>query len=151
MSTRPLYLAKYRQTTTQRSHFALFTPSHAYNRSTLITDYKSQPTKGTIIHLVGEPLMSGYALQFKRNYECSTDRELSQLVLLGTVGEANVWDGDGGAFHVEDTPRGVLEREAMFVKPPPRGQDVRAPIDGVSFTIMEFTRNRSNVEVLGFT
>lgn len=31
----------------------------------------------------------------------------------------------------EHTPRGTLEKYMASVEPPPRGQDVRAPIDGV--------------------
>jgi hypothetical protein len=34
-------------------------------------------------------------------------------------------------FGREAIPRARLEREALVVNPPPRGQNVRAPVDGV--------------------
>ncbi|KAF4502408.1 hypothetical protein FAGAP_1378 [Fusarium agapanthi] len=32
----------------------------------------------------------------------------------------------------EYVPRGIIERQAASVTPPPRGQNIRAPIDGVN-------------------
>ena len=85
-----------------------------------------------MIHVVGEPFMVGFALEFKRNYSCDTSRELRQLIPLGYVDDSNVYDPETELPTKENTPRAVLEHEATKVTPPKGGQDYRVPIDGVS-------------------
>ncbi|OAA45522.1 hypothetical protein NOR_03311 [Metarhizium rileyi] len=66
------------------------------------------------------------------NYECSTSRDLQELVFLGYVDSTNIYDPSYTKFVKETHPRQTLEREAAMITPPPKGQDIRAPIDGVS-------------------
>lgn len=77
--------------------------------------------------------MAGYALEFKRNFECRTEPDLEKLVLLGSVNTSNVYECDATNSSIrENTARSTMERVAATVEPPPRGQDVRKPVDGVS-------------------
>ncbi|KAF2770077.1 hypothetical protein EJ03DRAFT_350668 [Teratosphaeria nubilosa] len=70
--------------------------------------------------------------QFKRNYECSTSKDLVQLIHLGYVNVANIYDRTDEQYIAETTARSTLEKEALPVQPPPGNQDVRAPINGVT-------------------
>jgi hypothetical protein len=58
-------------------------------------------------------------------------QDVQELVLLGIVDSAHVHVPATEAFSREAVPRSRLEREATAVDPPPRGQDIRSPIDGV--------------------
>ncbi|KAI1122737.1 hypothetical protein F5Y10DRAFT_270793 [Nemania abortiva] len=131
MPNRSIYLAKYRGTTNQRAHFAIFIPDIASDRTGVRKDFKTMSTEGTIIHVVGEPVMVGFALEIKRHYECKDDKDLENLVRLGHIDEANLYDSPSSEL-VKDVPRGVIEREAGMVPLPPKGQNIRAPIDGVT-------------------
>lgn len=82
--------------------------------------------------MIGEQVLAGFALEIKRNYECSTSQTLRTLVLLGHVDAANVFDPTSKGPVSEHVTRGILERKAATVPPPPKGQNIRAPIDGVS-------------------
>ena len=132
MPSRRFYLAKYRTAPSQRAHFAIYIPDEATDTVTLAQDYKTSRTNGTLINVIGEPVMSGYVHQFKRNHELNTAYDLSELILLGTVDAKDVHEPSSTTAVEECTPRGRLEREAVAIAPPSRGQDVRAPIDGVS-------------------
>lgn len=132
MTTRSIYLAKSRHTLSQRAHFAVCIPKPSENGRDLAQNFKLSPSQVTAIHVTGEPLMGGYALEFKRNYDCSTSNDLQEMIFLGSVDQASVYDSPEGEFFRESQPRGTLEREAARVPPPPRGQNVREPIDGVS-------------------
>ncbi|KAH9839630.1 hypothetical protein Tdes44962_MAKER08027, partial [Teratosphaeria destructans] len=59
-----------------------------------------------------------------------TSEDLVQLVHLGHVNVANIYDRTDEQSIVESTPRSALETEALRIQPPPGNQDVRAPIDG---------------------
>ncbi|KAM3422417.1 hypothetical protein BST61_g2768 [Cercospora zeina] len=126
MTPRAIYLARYRESTRQRAHFALFVPNEADDRAGLSQNYRDSPCRGTVIHVVGEPIIAG------RNYDCSNSRRLGALVRLGYVDEAHIYASSGTTATKDSTPRAPLEREATLVPPPPRGQNVRAPIDGVN-------------------
>ena len=132
MAYRSVYLAKSRGSAKERTHFAIFIPNAADNDKDLSQDFRSSSCKGTIIQVVGEPVMNGFVLEFKRNYDCSTSRALQGMVLLGYVDSTNLYDPPYTEFVKESRSRETLEREAASVPPPPGGQDVRAPIDGVS-------------------
>ncbi|KAI5866297.1 hypothetical protein GGS23DRAFT_617360 [Durotheca rogersii] len=58
--------------------------------------------------------MAGYVLEIKRNYECSTDKDLKALV-LGDVDAANVHESTSDASVEDYTPRSVLERHIATV------------------------------------
>ncbi|GIZ38822.1 hypothetical protein CKM354_000222300 [Cercospora kikuchii] len=132
MPTRSIYLAKYRTSSRERAHFAVFIPNAQDDRQDLSQTFKSHEAKGTIIQVIGEPLMSGYILEFKRNYECSTDPALEILKYLGSVEGIYLFEPESVELVQESTPRSQLEREAQKIPPPRKGQDVRAPIDGVN-------------------
>ncbi|KAJ6436487.1 C2H2-type domain-containing protein [Purpureocillium lavendulum] len=132
MTYRSAYLAKYRGSASQRAHFAIFFPNAADDGKDLSREFRSSSCKGTIIHVVGEPVMNGYTLEFKRNYECSTSRDLQEMVPLGYVDPALLYTPPNTKFVKENTARAGLEREAAMVPPPRGGQNIRAPIDGVN-------------------
>lgn len=132
MSQRSVYLLKYRLSASQRAHLGLFIPNAPDDRPQLVHNFRQAPCRGTVIHVVGEPLFAGYALEFKRNYECSTSKTLDELVFLSLVDSSIVFNPtDMKTFLPEQTPRAPIEREATRVNPPPRGQNPRALVDGV--------------------
>ncbi|KXJ96163.1 hypothetical protein Micbo1qcDRAFT_201480 [Microdochium bolleyi] len=134
MAPRAVYLAK-SGPASKRRHFGILIPNANCDRATLSSDYKDitqSPTAlGTIIHVVGEPLMAGFAHEFKRNFDCATDPALRALVFLGHVDDSDVFELDQKSQIIEDVPRGALEKLAVSVPPPPKGQDIRALVDGV--------------------
>lgn len=116
----------------QRSHFALFIPNAEYDRDTISEDFRSLKVVGTRIHVVGEPLMSGFAFEVHRNYNTQAYSDLKKLVFLGKVEEWILHNYPETKSEIrEDTARSVIERVAESVTPPPKGQNMRAPIDGV--------------------
>lgn len=68
MAYRSVYLAKYRGSPSQRAHFAIFIPNSTNDNPDLDKDWKSKPCMGTVIHVVGEPLMKGYSLELVDRY-----------------------------------------------------------------------------------
>ncbi|KAG5994854.1 hypothetical protein E4U43_003164 [Claviceps pusilla] len=132
MPCRSVYLAKSRASPGQRTHFAIFIPNAADENKDLSKDFKTGSPKGTVIHVVGEPVMMGYALEFKRNDERGLCRDMREMVFLGKVDSKDIYDPPFTTPCQEACPRQRLEREAAMVAPPPRGQNVRAPIDGVT-------------------
>ncbi|KAI1362943.1 hypothetical protein F5Y08DRAFT_310726 [Xylaria arbuscula] len=131
MSTRSIYLAKSRVTPSQRAHFAIFIPDISSDRPEASKDFKTTSTIGTKIHVVGEPIIAGFMLEIKRCYECWGEVDLQQLVYLGRVDAANLYDDTSSECRIDTIPRSVLEREASMVAPPPNGQSIRASVDGV--------------------
>ncbi|CAG9989234.1 unnamed protein product [Clonostachys byssicola] len=132
MSDRSMYLAKYRNTNTQRAHFAIFIPDAEYDRAGLSQDYRSSPCKGTKIHVVGEPMLVGFQLEIKHDYECDTSPDLKELVHIGYINSDHVRTPSSSELRQGDNCRGRLEREALKVPPPPNGQNIRAPINGAT-------------------
>lgn len=125
--------AKFRPSANQRAHFAIFIPNAAMSHMDLSTQIRQTACSGTIIHVVGEPLMAGYMLEIKRNYECSLSRDdLEQLIPLGSIDSDNIFEPPDAAPAKENITRSKMEIEAAMIPPPPRGQNIRAPIDGVS-------------------
>lgn len=116
--SRNLYLIKYRYTSTQRAHFAIFVPSAANAHA------------GTLIHVVGSP-MAGYQLEFKRNYNPSESQEPHTTVHIGEIGSQHVVDSAHGPKTKDTTPNGNIEKAANEVRPPGISQNFMAPIDGV--------------------
>ncbi|KAF5641449.1 uncharacterized protein FTJAE_4101 [Fusarium tjaetaba] len=132
MPVRSLHLAKSGGGTNQRSHFALFIPEAGYDRDTISEDFRSLKAIGTRIHIVGEPLMSGFVFEVHRNYNTQAYPDLKQLVFLGKIDDSMLHKYPETKSEIrENTSRSLLERVAESVTPPPKGQDIRAPIDGV--------------------
>ncbi|CAG7555714.1 unnamed protein product [Fusarium equiseti] len=128
-----VYLAKFSSGPSKRSHFGIFFPNPDYDRVDLPNDFRSQATVGIQIHVVGEPLMAGYMLEMKRHFDIQNDRELKALVPLGSIDSSNLHRDESLDTMIRDyVPKSIVERLADSVPPPPRGQDVRAPIDGVN-------------------
>ncbi|KAI1064898.1 hypothetical protein LB507_001263 [Fusarium sp. FIESC RH6] len=127
-----VYLAKFSSGPSKRSHFGIFFPNPDCDRTDLSNDFRSHATVGSQIHVVGEPLMAGYMLEMKRHFDIQNDRELRALVRLGSIDTTNLHRDDSLDTMTRDhVPKSIVERLADSVPPPPRGQDVRAPIDGV--------------------
>ncbi|KAI6375404.1 hypothetical protein MCOR25_002970 [Pyricularia grisea] len=80
--------------------------------------------------------MNGFALKIKRNYECSTFSYLKELVLLGQVRSDDLYEPNADDEEKDTTPRGRLEKEATKIPPPSKGQNIRAPIDGVGVPLV---------------
>ncbi|KAG9495690.1 hypothetical protein J7337_012245 [Fusarium musae] len=132
MPLRSLYLAKSGGGANQRSHFALFIPNAEYDRDTINQDFRSLKAVGTRIHVVGEPLMSGFAFEVHRNYNTQAYPDLKQLVFLGKVDDSMLHEYPETKPEIrENIARSLLERVAKSITPPPKGQNIRAPIDGV--------------------
>jgi hypothetical protein len=128
-----VYLAKFSSGPSKRSHFGIFFPNPDCDRADLPNNFRSQATVGSQIHVVGEPLMAGYVLEMKRHFDIQNDRELKALVRLGSIDSTNLYSDESLDTMIRDyVPKSIVERLADSVPPPPRGQDVRAPIDGVS-------------------
>ncbi|KAJ4018725.1 hypothetical protein NW752_005853 [Fusarium irregulare] len=128
-----VYLAKFSSGPSKRSHFGIFFPNPDCDRADLSNNFKSQATVGSQIHVVGEPLMTGYMLEMKRHFDVQNDRELRALIRLGTIDGSNLHrDGFLDTMMRDYVPRSTVERLADSVAPPPRGQDVCAPIDGAN-------------------
>ncbi|KAF5570135.1 calcium-independent phospholipase A2 [Fusarium phyllophilum] len=132
MPVRSLYLAKSGGGANQRSHFALFIPNAEYDRDTISEDFQSVKAIGTRIHVVGEPLMSGFAFEIHRNYNTKAYPDLKQLVFLGKIDDSLLHEYPKAEPEIrENTARSLIERVAESVAPPPKGQNLRAPVDGV--------------------
>lgn len=133
MPARSLYLAKSGGGANQRSHFALFIPNAEYDRDTISEDFRSLKAIGTRIHVVGEPLMSGFVFEVHRNYNAQPYLDLKQLVILGKIDDSILHNYPETEPEIrENIPRSIIERIAASVPPPPKGQNIRAPIDGVN-------------------
>nr|RBQ86032.1 hypothetical protein FVER53263_13723 [Fusarium verticillioides] len=132
MPLRSLYLAKSGGGANHRSHFALFIPNAEYDRDTIHQDFRSLKAVGTRIHVVGEPLMSGFAFEVHRNYNTQAYSDLKQLVFLGKIDDSMLHEYPETKLEIrENIARSLLERVARSITPPPKGQNIRAPIDGV--------------------
>lgn len=130
-----VYLAVSNRTARQRAHFVVFVPNESMNSRDPGIDTSSVPIKGTVIHVVGEPLMNGFKLEFKRNYDYATSVDsvlLQKLVLLGYVDGTNVTNLTTESYSLDSIPRSTLEQVATYISPPAAGQNIRTPIDGVS-------------------
>lgn len=101
----------------------------------MCADYKTTPTVGTIIHVVGEPIMTGFSQEFRRNFDVKGSLTLEKIVFLGDVEESDTYDPSDEIYLMENTPRSVLEKLAMRVTPPSKGQNIREPVDGVSLSL----------------
>lgn len=76
-----------------RTHFAIFIPhANLADKDLAVPTFKDAPCAGTIVQVVGEPLMSGFVLEFKRNFDCSTAHDPRRLALLGNVDTENIYD-----------------------------------------------------------
>ncbi|KAF5967682.1 hypothetical protein FCOIX_11809 [Fusarium coicis] len=132
MPLHSLYLAKSGEGANHRSHFALFIPNAEYDRDTISQDFRSLKAFGTRIHVVGEPLMSGFAFEVHRNYNTQAYQDLKQLVFLGKIDDSMLHEHPETKPEIrENIVRSLLERVAESITPPPKGQNIRAPIDGV--------------------
>jgi hypothetical protein len=125
MASRPIYLFVYSRTPKARGHFAIFVPNDANQ-----TPSTGQPCKGTIIHVVGNPLQ-GFYHEFKRNYDTYDELRPMTMVLLGSIQHSLVADPGTDDYSTDQCGRGALDAAALQVRPPGKS-DVRAPVDGVS-------------------
>jgi len=127
--TRPVYLARTREGSQQRAHFAIFIPNSVY-RNAALDDY-SQPCLGTLINVVGAP-MTGFCHEFKRNYNIMASRGLQPLVYLGSIDSSIVTDPQTTAEAIDTTATGTLDGLALQILPPGVSQNFMAPVNDVS-------------------
>jgi hypothetical protein len=126
-----VYLFVSGRTSKARGHFAIFIPNASDEEK---TPSKTEPCTGTVIHVVGNPMI-GFSHEFKRNYNTSDDlKSLVRVVLLGHIQESLHVDSSSGTFSTDVLPLGPLDAAALQV-PVPGRSDVRAPVDGVSVLV----------------
>lgn len=80
MAYRPIWLAKSRQTSLERAHFALLVPNDEYIHKD--PNDSGGACIGTKFHVVGAPMV-GYMHQFKRGWDCNTSQGLEKMVRIG--------------------------------------------------------------------
>ncbi|KAJ8109793.1 hypothetical protein OPT61_g7201 [Boeremia exigua] len=115
MSSHTIYLIIYLGQTGQRAHFGIWVP------------YEEGSSEGTVIHVVGAPMV-GFSLSFKRRYNPEDTGRAVRLVSIGTVLAQNlhVFEGEKGE---DTTPRGNLELAAAQVPPPRASANFLAPVN----------------------
>ncbi|PLB37149.1 uncharacterized protein BDW47DRAFT_107469 [Aspergillus candidus] len=116
MTPRTIYLVSDRQASSQRAHFSLFVPSTA------------DPTRGTIIQVIGAP-MTGYALEFKRNHSPSSIQHSYETCPIGQVASAHIVDSTHTAASTDCEPKGDIEIAAAQVPPPRISENFLAPVN----------------------
>ena len=117
---RTVHLVSDRQASFQRAHFSLFVPS------------ATDPTKGTVIRVVGAP-MAGYALEFKRNHSPASIPHSHKICPIGQVASAHIVDSTdpAAAASIDCQPKGDIEIAAAQVPPPGLSRNFLAPVDDV--------------------
>lgn len=93
------------------AHWGIFVP-----------DDLSSCDQGTIIHVVGSPLL-GFKVNFKRNYNQARSPRYHKLFPLGVVGIERSNDDAGGLVDskrpiIDTIPRNILEQLALTISPP---------------------------------
>ncbi|KAJ5407925.1 hypothetical protein N7509_001808 [Penicillium cosmopolitanum] len=117
MTSRTIYLVSSRNAESQRAHFAIFVPA------------ATEPDQGTLIEAVGAP-MTGYILEFKRNYSLINDtQEHYSLIQLGEVDAENIVDAPTDIKCTDYQPRGNIEIAASQVTPPGISENFLAPVN----------------------
>lgn len=129
MSNNPVHLVSYRQSPTQRAHFAIFVPS------------KADPEVGTLIHAVGTP-MHGYELEFQRNYRPASDLRTYTMVTIGSIEAQHIAEATSPDQVSDKVPKGDIERAASKVPTPRASQNFIAPVNDVSDDSPYFMRRR---------
>lgn len=85
--------------------------------------------------------MMGYAVQVKRNFNGADTGTLQSLILLGHVDDESIWEPASSEYVEESHTRSTIEKVAGGIPPPPRGQNIRAPVDGVSHNVKVCSRS----------
>lgn len=125
MTSRTIYLISSRNAEIQRAHFAIFVPAAA------------EPEQGTLIQVVGAP-MTGYILEFKRNYSPVNDtQEHYSMIQLGDVDTGNIVDSTTDNKSTDFEPKGEIEVAASRVVPPGISENFLAPVNDVSLPVQE--------------
>ncbi|KAL9114743.1 MAG: hypothetical protein Q9227_001422 [Pyrenula ochraceoflavens] len=118
MSTRTVSLISSRNTPAQRAHFAIFVPS-------------AIPDMGTVIHVVGTP-MTGYQLEFKKNYQPRLSPEPYTIHQIGQVNVQHIGDPTTTTPSIDSTPIGALELAASQISAPRVSQNFLAPVNDIT-------------------
>jgi hypothetical protein len=131
MTTRTLQLVVYRNSPTQRAHFAIYVPSVNLE-------------VGTLIHAVGAP-MAGYRLEFKRNYSPGESQQPHTMVPIGEVDVQNIADSATTTRSTDSTPKDNLENAASQVPTPRVSENFMAPVNDVSSTDLQYRRSSNGI------
>ncbi|KAJ6172312.1 hypothetical protein N7470_001379 [Penicillium chermesinum] len=116
MPSRTISLISSRKSASQRSQFAIFVPN------------ASNADEGTLIQAAGAP-MTGYALEFKRNY-CPEDGEEEFTVFpIGETDSAHIVDSPPGVKSTDRSPQGDLETAAAEISTPGVQQQAVSGVD----------------------
>ncbi|KAF1847164.1 uncharacterized protein K460DRAFT_413961 [Cucurbitaria berberidis CBS 394.84] len=118
MSSRTVFLIMYRGQPNQRAHFGIWVP------------YEEGGAEGTIIHVVGAPMV-GFSLEFKRRYSPTDSARHPELVPIGSIHIQHVHNFEGNRG-TDTTPRGDLELVATQIQPPRASASFLAPVNDTS-------------------
>ncbi|OCH95599.1 hypothetical protein OBBRIDRAFT_720454, partial [Obba rivulosa] len=78
----------------------------------------ADPDIGKVIHVTGDAL-SGFTLEFKRNYRLSSTARAQSIHLIATVDDSIVVDVPGdGSFSIDQDAADQLERKASSIPAP---------------------------------
>ncbi|CAG7947003.1 unnamed protein product [Penicillium olsonii] len=115
MATRTIYLLTWRSFSSQRAHFSIFVPSAA-------------DQKGTLIHVIGTP-MTGYSLEFRRNFSLTTPPRHQCMLPIGKTDACNISDPVHATETTDSSPRGKIEIAASQVPAPGINENFMAPVN----------------------
>lgn len=130
MPDHPIYLAKYRLSSTQRAYFAIFIPNLA--DATKDPDDRSASCKGTLINVVGAP-MAGYVHEIKRGHCWNESNDLEKLDQIGNIQTNKPLSRD---FRDDDTIAKAFETVALQLRAPGRSENFMAPVNDVNTSEM---------------
>ncbi|KAJ5591839.1 uncharacterized protein N7459_002208 [Penicillium hispanicum] len=116
MMPRTISLISSRNAEFQRAHFAIFVPAQA------------DPNHGTLIQAIGAP-MTGYVLEFKRNYSPADTTEPYTLIPIGDVDSHHIVDAITQEKRTDCTPVGNIELAASEVPTPGISENFLAPVN----------------------
>ncbi|KAI1905855.1 hypothetical protein LOZ12_005065 [Ophidiomyces ophidiicola] len=120
MAPRTISLIAFRNSPSQRAHFAIFVPS------------ASNAEFGTLIHVIGAP-MAGYQLEFKRGYNLATTHQLYTQVSIGGIDSQHISDLpanlSAGIAIKDSIPKCSMEVAATQVLPPRISENFLAPVN----------------------
>lgn len=98
-----------------RAHWAILVPQ------------VGSEVKGTVIQVTGTPF-TGYGLEFKRNYDLSTEERAFRKLPLAMVDEKYINDVQPAGQTSDVTPQDALEKEAKKIDPPTASPEPLNPV-----------------------
>ncbi|KZF19809.1 hypothetical protein L228DRAFT_250235 [Xylona heveae TC161] len=76
--------------------------------------------------------MTGFVLEFKRNYSPAMTTEPYEMFPIGEVSADNVADSTSNEQSIDDRPQDNLEHQASQIPPPRISENFRAPVNNTT-------------------